>query len=323
MDSSDDDDGDGDRYDLLGGGPKPEDGEPLVDLPHLRGEYRGSPLCGPLYADLQWAAMESHVMVILYCYPSSFAEAPMAEQVTFACVGYNPIYWLLLLGAIPCVLSGRWVHAAVGQGGPVRHDELEVEHEARVQWIYTTDGPFACAALFTVAELIAYAAEGGTLGANPTTLGLVLDFAIDAAYIGGNMLFVEAMKHKNVAQIRCAIAANATFAVGLVALLLESVDRVGWTTEWRWQQRATFAIRFGVVAFFIAATAIYARLWNAHGRVDPDATSAFPKPAAYCISSHALGILGIMLAAATVWSMLACVVVVGNPNYVWDALAGG
>ena len=51
--------------------------------------------------------------------------------------------------------------------------------------------------------------------------------------------------------------------------------------------------------------------------------SAFPKPAAYCISSHALGILGIMLAAATVWSMLACVVVVGNPNYVWDALAGG
>ena len=75
--------------------------------------------------------------------------------------------------------------------------------------------------------------------------------------------------------------------------------------------------------FFIAATAIYARLWNAHGRVDPDATSAFPKPAAYCISSHALGILGIMLAAATVWSMLACVVVVGNPNYVWDALAGG
>ena len=156
--------------------------------------------------------------------------------------------------------------------------------------------------------------RGGTLGANPTTLGLVLDFAIDAAYIGGNMLFVEAMKHKNVAQIRCAIAANATFAVGLVALLLESVDRVGWTTEWRWQQRATFAIRFGVVAFFIAATAIYARLWNAHGRVDPDATSAFPKPAAYCISSHALGILGIMLAAATGNMWLAHVLLAHNAD---------
>ena len=106
------------------------------------------------------------------------------------------------------MLSGRWVHAAVGQGGPVRHDELVFFNDSGFKVIYTTDGPFACAALFTVAELIAYAAEGGTLGANPTTLGLVLDFAIDAAYIGGNMLFVEAMKHKNVAQIRCAIAAN-------------------------------------------------------------------------------------------------------------------
>ena len=308
-------------YSLLEGADKPPEEDAAMDLPYLRGEYAGC--CAPLYGDLRWAAMEAHVMVILYCYPASYAEAPMVEQVRFWMVAYNPAYWCLILAALPCVLTGRWVHAVVGQGGPVRPDELEVEHEARVQWIYATDGPFACAALFTVAELAAYAAEGDELGANPNTVGLVLDFLIDAAYIGGNMLFVEAMKHKNVAQIRCAIVANGTFAVGLMVLLLMSINQVGWTTEWRWQQRATFAIRFSVVFFFIAATAIYARLWNAHGHIDPNATSAFPQPDVYCISSHTLGILGIMLAAATVWSMLACVVIFGNPNYVWDALAGG
>ena len=76
------------------------------------------------------------------------------------------------------------------------------------------------------------------------------------------------------------------------------------------------------VFFFIAATAIYARLWNAHGDVDPAATSAFPRPAAKCASSETLGIVGICLAATTVWAMLGCVVVYGDPNYIWNAIAG-
>ena len=204
----------------------------------------------------------------------------------------------------------------------MRHDELEVEHEARVQWIYFTDGPFACAAAFTVVELVrvfVVARRDVTLGWNPQTIGLALDFGIDAVYIAGNVLFLEAMRCRNVAQIRCAIVANGAFAVGLLLLLALGVARVGWNTDWRWEQRATFAIRFVVVFFFIAATAIYARLWNAHGDVDP---AVGDRPPARCVSSEALGVVGICLAATTVWGMLGCVVVYGDPNYVWNAVAG-
>jgi len=286
------------------------------ELPIQRGEYSGC--CAPLYRDVQWALLEGHVIIMLYCYPRSFSEVPLGEQVGYACVGSNPIYWAMLIGATPCLLAGRWVHALTGQGGPVRHDELEVEHEARVQWIYFTDGPFACAAIFTLVELalILYE-EPGMLGWNPQTLGLVLDFSIDAAYIAGNMLFLEAMRHRNVAQIRCAIVANGAFAVGLLLLLVLSISRVGWDTDWHWEQRATFAIRFIVVFFFIAATAIYSRLWSCHGDID-DAAPGRER----CFDSHTLGLLGICVSATLVWAMLGCVVVYGDPNYIWNAIAG-
>lgn len=149
---------DGGDYDRL---EAPDDEKPALselDLPLLRGEFKGWGPCAPFYGDLQWAAMETHVMIMLYCYPHSFADAPMGDQLNYWSVGYNPVYWSLLVCGMPCVLAGRWVHAMVGQGGPVRHDELEVEHEARVQWIYMTDGPFAAAALFTLVEL-----RGGNL----------------------------------------------------------------------------------------------------------------------------------------------------------------
>lgn len=97
---------------------------------------------------------------------------------------------------------------------------------------------------------------------------------------------------------------------------MTSVERVGWTADWRWEQKATFVVRFAAVSFFVLATAIYARLWNAHPvRPEPD------DGARCCVSDATLRYCGSAGAAVLVWSLLGCVVYYGDPNYVWHALA--
>ena len=59
MDSSASDDDDGDRYDLLGGGPKPEDGEPLVD--EATGEVLPEAKAGSLWLAKYLLMQRSHL----------------------------------------------------------------------------------------------------------------------------------------------------------------------------------------------------------------------------------------------------------------------
>lgn len=92
-----------------------------------------------LLAELWWGFRESHKMTVMWNYPSSIADSlSFEEQLQHPCIRYNPCYWLLMLVTTPCVCWGRWIHALLGQGGPVRDDESEIEREARIQWIYTT-----------------------------------------------------------------------------------------------------------------------------------------------------------------------------------------
>lgn len=90
--------------------------------------------CRALFDDLAWAVEESHVMIIDLC--PCLRRATVAEPQRAAFVRYNPFYWALLVIAVASILLGRWTHAIFGQGGPVREDELSIERQVRVQWIY-------------------------------------------------------------------------------------------------------------------------------------------------------------------------------------------
>ena len=56
-----------------------------------------------------------------------YHDKPWKETFEFSCVKQNPIYWLLWLCVVPCLLSGKWFHACLGQGSKVRPDELAHE----------------------------------------------------------------------------------------------------------------------------------------------------------------------------------------------------
>lgn len=104
-------------------------------------------LCDTLCADLWWGFRESHTMIVMWNFPSSIAYSlSFEEQLQHPCIRYNPLYWLCTLITMPCLCWGRWIHALLGQGGPVRHDESTIEREARIQWIYTTGLSLLCVA---------------------------------------------------------------------------------------------------------------------------------------------------------------------------------
>ena len=251
--------------------------------------------------ELRWAAKESHAMIWIYT-AGACVEMAEREQRELWVLKYNPFYWLLMMFAMGCVLVGRWVHCIFGQGGPVREDELEIEREARVFWIYATDGPFFVSILFTIFE--------ASLGDAGSPLSILFDLAIDAAYIFGNVLFLDSIRKMNVARIRVGIIANAAFSVALTVLLITGIIR-HYSQRWSFYDRATWIARGMAVIFFALAVFIYARLWNVHGDI---------KPSGGLLSSDAAAYLGMLTAAIVVWALLILVVVI-SPTFVWDAVA--
>lgn len=246
-------------------------------------------------ADVRWGFRESHNVIVTLNYPSSIAGGlSYEEQCRHPCVRYNPVYWMCTLVTMPCMVSGRWTHALLGQGGPVRDDEMAIERDARVQWIYTTgaprryryvadlfsraDGPFAFSAFLTIVYLLWLACRGNA-GENVDTAGVVVDIAIDVrglgadrrnyypqvSYIGGNYRFLEAMRHKRVAEVRMCILSTFAFTSGLAVLLVSGILHADIASQWSWSRRATWLLRFLCVAFFTTATIIYSQLWNAYG----------------------------------------------------------
>lgn len=264
--------------------------------------------------EVEWSWRESHFMIVQDTYPQSISALPYSEQVGHPCVVYNPLYWIGAVTTAPCVLLGRWVHAAVGQGGPVRDDELQIERVARIHWIYTTDGPFALSAILTMIYLIWLAFHSGRRGTGVDVAGTVVDIAIDIFYITGNVAFLEAMRKKRVSEVRMCIFCNFTFATGLATLLVSGILRTHLQSDWSWSRRATWTLRFLSVLFFAAATFIYSRLWNAYGSGQHDDRR---KWSYRLFVEYAV----IVSAALGVWLLLAVVTILGSPTYLWEAVA--
>ena len=222
-----------------------------------------------LRSDLWWSLEESHEIMVWFACPAQVADLPREEQLRCWCIRYNIFYHILVVGTAACIIAGKWVHGALGQGGPVREDELPVEKEARILWIYATDGPMVVSAGVSMLWLLWVLRKGDPIRTN------LVDLAVDACYVGGNVYFLEALKMRNVLLIRLAIVSNATFAIGLLALLLfqlsftdpdlfndDETNDLSLAQHW-----ITWLLRVVVVLFAVFATACYLPLWSAHGTV--------------------------------------------------------
>ena len=273
--------------------------QPLI---RRRRQEEAEVCCGALRAEVTWARDEAHHMIWQYSCGCCMVDMESSLQRELWFVKYNPIYWFTMVVTMVCMLIGKWTHSIVGQGGPVRDDELDVEREARIQWIYTTDGPFVVSILFTAIEAIATK--------KPRVLSLLFDLLIDAAYVGGNVLFLDSMARKNIARIRVGIVANAAFAIALTVLLVTGIIHHA-HERWSFYDRATWCVRSLTVVFFAFAVFIYAGLWNAH---------PFDKVPQALISPDIAAALGMIAAAAIVWALLVLVIVI-SPAFVWDAIA--
>ena len=225
-----------------------------------------------------------------------------------------PFYWCAIACTIPCLVSGRRVHALLGQGEPL-DDESDAEHEARVQWVYCMDGPYAfagCLALLDAADALSPASFGGGSG-DKLAWAYLLDCGITFGYVGGNVAFLESLRRRDLRATRTGIVANASFGLALSVLLAICLARSSPAT-WSWNQMTKYAIRFGTVFFFVLAATTYRTLWAGRGDAAPP-----PTKGDRCRTALSLFILS--TSPVLVWVLFAVVLVLGDVKIVWDALA--
>ena len=195
----------------------------------------------------------------------------------------NPLYWALIILIVVCVLPGKWLHALVGQGGPVRADESKTERNARVAWCYASDGLFAIAALAAIYDAV-------TARTDDALYSACLNATIATLYVGGNVAFLAALRRRDCIAVRAGVAANYAFAAGLAALLgLWIVNRHGhhWTVLW------TRALG---VAFCLSVVPDFRPLWQEHA---PAAGERLHPPTLVAAGGAAVVVLGALALAAT------------------------
>jgi len=147
------------------------------------------------------------------------------------------------------------------------------------------------------------------------------------------VLFLDAMRRRDVVRVRVGIIANATFALGMLVLLVfwitirgfgdpRPTDRmyvekrgpVGWDPgSWDAKKWGTIALRTIVIVFYCAVIYDYAPLWNAY-----DDRDASPWRATWL---DAASILGGAAAALVVLALLA-VAIGTSGDVVWETLVG-
>eukprot|EP00634_Sargassococcus_sp_CCMP2135_P005619 CAMPEP_0198661878 /NCGR_PEP_ID=MMETSP1467-20131203/44588_1 /TAXON_ID=1462469 /ORGANISM="unid. sp., Strain CCMP2135" /LENGTH=282 /DNA_ID=CAMNT_0044398349 /DNA_START=10 /DNA_END=858 /DNA_ORIENTATION=- len=218
----------------------------------------------------------------------------------------NPLYFALAALVWLSLVSGLWVHRPFDQGGPVRPDETVIEKEARIQWILMTDGPFALGFLTSLTQF--------ALDPTDKPVMVAVGLAIDVLYVGGNVVFLEAMRQRRPLLTRLAIVANAVFAAGLVTILAFGVVWYGVNGHFtscldylKWLWRAL------IVSFFVAAVFLYSKLWHAY---DDD-----HRPPSSCRDDSwlhtTLRAAAIATAALTIWLLFFLAVFIDGPRAVW------
>jgi len=184
-----------------------------------------SPVCGDcaiwrwskiVAGDMRWASEETHVMICDWLCPAAFAHLPAEERVTSCRIRWNPLYWLCWLMGWGCILTGKWFHSIVGQGGAVRPDETKCEHDARVHWVYGCDGPMVGEMVYEAVGIVYYISQSR----DDELLGPALAIVIAGCFLIGNVAFLHAMAIRSITEVRVCIVCSCSFGLGLFAALI-------------------------------------------------------------------------------------------------------
>lgn len=266
--------------------------------------------------DVGWGFREAHEMI---CGLTPLRRVGYEAQRAHPAVRWNPLYYVAVGCTVPCLVAGRRVHALFGQGEPL-FEETEAEHEARVQWVYCMDGPYAAAGALAVVEALdaAMPRSFGGGSSDKAAAAYLLDCGISLGYVCGNVAFLEALRRRDLRATRTGIVANVSFGLALTLLLVLSLHRHD-PARWSWNQQTKYAMRSSTVLFFVLAAMTYRTLWI--GRVAAGA-AADDRPPTTQERLRTLFYQAALSAAATlVWALFVTVLVMGDTKVVWDALA--
>lgn len=174
---------------------------------------------------------------------------------------YNPVYWAAFAVCFTSLLIGKRAHDFLHQGERVRLDETEAEHDARIMWIYPTDG-VACLLATMELALIAYLGDGGVF-THATGTDDLLSLVITSSVFVANCRFYAAMKRRHAWEVKMMIVTNIIYAASLTVILSLGISEVGWSNEhWSVPRRITFFLRVLQLNFIIAGAATTtSRLW--------------------------------------------------------------
>jgi len=181
---------------------------------------------------------------------------------------YNPVYWAAFAVCFTSLLVGKRAHDFLHQGERVRLDETEAEHDARIMWIYPTDG-VACMLAAMDLTLIAYLGDGGVFKSASGTDDF-LSLVITTSLFVANCRFYAAMKNRHAWGVKMMIVTNVVYAACLTVILSLGISEVGWMNEsWTVPRRITFFMRVLQLNFIIAGACTTAsRLWYDYDEED-------------------------------------------------------
>jgi len=275
-------------------------------------------------SDVAVSAHAAHDMLILWLWPGFVKNLELEAQHAHWSVRWNPAYWAMYLPLIACILPGKWLHSLWGQGGPMRPDETIEESRVRLHWIYCLDGPIVGAALLDLLDVLidlpGYTQRKFTEGA----ISYVMTLLVTGTYVLVNSYFLDVMRRRSLVGIRLVIVWQTVFGVGLLNLLVAGLYRN--KTEHvngdyffsSWLALASFATRFTMVCFMLAAAFVYSRLWNAykHQR-QPIPEVSFYKHGDY-MRRECLQYSTLPLTAIGMWVLLGLAAMLDDDIF-WDA----
>ena len=171
-------------------------------------------------SDVEVSAHASHDMLVLWLCPAHFKALDIGTQYRHCWVLFNPLYWILFLPLIPCIVAGKWLHSLWGQGDMMRPDETIEESRVRLHWIYCLDGPIAGAALLDLVDVLFDLPLYTQRKFKNSLISWLMTLIVTSAYVVANSYFLDVMRRRSLVGVRLVIVYQTVFAVGLLNMLV-------------------------------------------------------------------------------------------------------
>jgi len=277
-------------------------------------------------SDMGVAAHASHDMVVLWLCPGPFKNLDIDAQYRHWSVRWNPLYWVMFVPLVPCIILGKWLHSLWGQGDMMRADETIEESRVRLHWVYCLDGPIAGAALLDLVDVLIDVPMYEQRKFKDSLLSWCMTLTVTAAYVLANAYFLDVMRRRSLVGVRLVIVYQTVFAVGLLNMLVagaihnSTTRRNGEYIFESWLAFFSWSTRLVMTAFMLGAAFVYSRLWNIYRDevVLAVHSVSFHEHGAY-LRKECLQYMILPVAAILMWVLLLLAATLDDDMF-WDAL---